>query len=165
MPLAALRKIAELKKAGVPVVFGARQPQRTPGLAAGDDEALRLGEELWADSPSLAEILKEKRLPPDFEGPFEYTHRRDGATDIYFVAGTGQAECAFRVSGKQPELWDPVSGKVDAEVAWQATADGRTRVTLDLPKDGSVFVVFRRQGSEISGRRSEPGVPVQVLNV
>ena len=111
----------------MPVVFGTRKPQRTPGLAAGDDEALRLGEELWADSPSLAEILKEKKLPPDFEGPFEYTHRRNGATDIYFVAGTGKAECAFRVSGKQPELWDPVSGKVDAEVAWQAAADGRTR--------------------------------------
>ncbi len=164
-PLAALRKIAELKQAGVPVVFGTRRPQRTPGLAAGDDQALRLGEELWADSPSLAGILNERNLPPDFEGPFEYTHRRDGATDIYFVAGTGKAECAFRVSGKQPELWDPVSGKIDAEVAWQAAADGRTRVTLDLPQDGSAFVVFRRPGPEITGQRSEAGVPVQVLNV
>jgi len=164
-PLAALRKIAELKQAGVPVVFGERKPLGTPGLAGGNDEVSRLGEELWKDSPSLAAILNEKQLPADFEGPFEYTHRRDGATDIYFVAGTGKGECTFRVRGRQPELWDPVSGQIDADVACQTTSDGRTRVTLDLPQDGSVFVVFRSQLAERSGRKVEPGAPVQVLSV
>ena len=27
--------------------------------------------------------------------------------DIYFVAGKGNADCKFRVSAKEPELWDP----------------------------------------------------------
>ncbi len=153
-PLAALRKIAELKRAGVPVVFGARKPQRTPGLAAGDDEARRLGGELWAGSPSLPEALTAKGLAPDFEGPFEYTHRRDGEADIYFVAGTGKAECAFRVSGRQPELWDAVSGRIETEVGGRRTEDGRTRLTLDLPQDGSVFVVFRKRRSVIEDQRS-----------
>ncbi|MBU4459947.1 MAG: glycosyl transferase family 2, partial [Verrucomicrobia bacterium] len=163
-PLAALRKVAELKKAGVPVVFGTRRPLRTPGFAAGDDEARRLGEELWAGSPTLAQALTSKGLAPDFEGPFEATHRRDGATDIYFVAGTGRAECVFRVSGRQPELWDPVRGTVDAETGWQTTGDGRTRLTLDLPQHGSVFVVFRREGSPGKEAR-KPAVPTstQVL--
>ena len=30
--------------------------------------------------------------------------------DIYFLAGKGLAECVFRVHGKEPELWDPVTG-------------------------------------------------------
>jgi hypothetical protein len=152
--LAALRKIEEIKKAGVPVVFGKRTPQRTPGLARDSDEVRRLGAELWAASPTLGDALTTQKLPPDFEGPFEYTHRRDGETEIYFVAGTGKAECAFRVSGKRPEFWDPVSGKSDSEVGGRKSEDGRTLVTLDLPEHGSVFVVFRGQRSEIGDQRS-----------
>ena len=154
--LAALRKIEQIKKAGVPVVFGERKPQRTPGLAAGDDEVRRLGEELWAGTPMLADALKGKNLPPDFDGPFEYTHRRDGGAEIYFVSGTGKADCTFRVSGKQPELWDPVSGKINAEVGGQRTADGRTHLTLDLPEHGSVFAVFRNpaRASRVESRAS-----------
>jgi hypothetical protein len=154
VPLAALRKIAEIKKAGVPVVFGARKPQRTPGLAGGDDEVRALGETLWAGTPTLADVLKASQLVPDFEGPFEYTHRRDGDADIYFVSGTGKADCLFRVSGKQPELWDAVSGRVNAEAGGRRTEDGRTAVTLDLPEHGSVFVVFRKQRSVIGDQRS-----------
>ncbi|MDD4871463.1 MAG: glycosyl hydrolase [Kiritimatiellae bacterium] len=144
--LAALKKIAKLKNAGVPVVFGSRKPQCTPGLAEGNTEVKQLGETLWASTPTLADTLKAKKLLPDFEGPFEYTHRCDKDTDIYFVAGTGKADCMFRVNGKQPELWNPVSGKIDVEVGWQAVDDGRTRLTLDLPQDGSMFVIFRKQG-------------------
>ena len=146
-PLAALRKIEQIKQAGVPVVFGARKPARTPGRAAGDAEVRRLGEALWAGSPGLAEALKARGLAPDFEGPFEYTHRRDGATDIYVVAGSGKAECTFRAAGRPAELWDPVSGKITA-AGGQATEDGRTRVALDLPQFGSVFVVFRGENAQ-----------------
>jgi hypothetical protein len=149
-PPAALRKIAELKQAGVPVVFGARRPLRAPGRQAGDDEIRRLGEALWAGSPTLAGALKAQGLAPDFEGPFEYTHRRDGDADIYFVAGEGRAECLFRVSGKRPELWDAVSGRIEREVGYRKSEDGRTCVTLDLPESGSVFVVFRGENAQRS---------------
>ncbi len=157
--LAALRTIEALKNAGATVVFGARTPQRTAGLAGASDDVRRLGEALWAGSPTLATALHAKRLAPDFEGPFEYTHRRDGGTDIYFVAGTGKAECVFRVSGMQPERWDPVSGTIDTEVPWQATDDNRARVTLDLPEHGSVFVVFRKAGTPrlAAGNAAIPG--------
>jgi len=47
-----------------------------------------------------------------------------------------------------------VSGRVDAEVGGQKTEDGRTRVTLDLPEHGSVFVVFRKQRAEGRGQRA-----------
>ena len=148
--LAALQKIEEIKSAGALVVFGKRKPLRESGAAAHaaelDAQVKQLGETMWTETPTLEQALTEKELMPDFEGAFEYIHRRDGETDIYFVAGTGKSECTFRVEGKQPELWCPVSGEIREADGWRSTSDGRTALTLDLPQDGSVFVVFRKPG-------------------
>jgi hypothetical protein len=40
------------------------------------------------------------------------------------------------------------------EVGVRNSEDGRTRLTLDLPQDGSVFVVFRDRGSELGDQGS-----------
>jgi hypothetical protein len=159
--LPALRKIAELKTSGAAVVFGKRLPLKVSGTPADaatqDAEVKKLGERLWLGTPTLEQALNAKNLAPDFEGPFEYTHRRDGQTDIYFVAGTGKGECRFRVKGMQPELWDPVTGKIIALKGWQSLADGRTSLTLELPEHGSVFVLFRKPGQPV------PAAPLAVM--
>lgn len=89
------------------------------------------------------------KLPlPDFEGDFnDVIHRRtaDG-TDIYFVApsgGTGRGSLTFRVKDKVPELWDPVTGTRRRAPNAETLPDGRIRIPLWFPRDGSVFVVFR----------------------
>lgn len=155
---AALRKIAELRQAGATVVFGARRPTRVAGQGGGDDEVKRLAAALWgeaaAPAANVADALKALKLAPDFEGPFEYTHRRDADTDIYFLLGSGQAACTFRVSGRQPELWDAVRGTIKA-VPFETTPDGRTRLTLDLPEHGSTFVVFREGNAQRSTLKPE----------
>jgi hypothetical protein len=156
---AALRKIAALKKAGAPIVFGQRQPQRAPGLAGYpgcDDEVRRLASGFWIKSPALDERLKAKGLLPDFEGPCDYTHRRTRDCDIYFVSGQGASECTFRVSGRQPELWDAVRGTTSDAPNWRASRDGRTIVSLDLPENGSAFVVVRNPGQP---PQSQPPLP------
>ncbi len=51
---------------------------------------------------------------------------------------------SLRVKGKQPEIWDPVNGSVKEEGRWTAEAD-RTKVEVYLPKNGSVFLVFRKK--------------------
>ncbi len=123
----------------------------------------------------LDEVIKSAGIPPDFAGPYDYTHRRSDEADIYFVAGSGPGECTFRVQGREPELWDPVTGQIRDAVCYQTTDDGRTTVPIQLAKNGAVFVVFRRppqpqrlaavsapDGSfEIDGR-SETGVRVRV---
>ncbi|MDD2598697.1 MAG: glycosyl hydrolase [Kiritimatiellae bacterium] len=148
--LKALKRVAELKAAGALVVFGSRKPTKAYNMSATtveDDRAVQqLGLKLWANSPTLEEALKTKKLTPDFEGPFEYTHRRSGAAEIYFVVGSGKSDCAFRVEGKQPELWNPVTGEIEDINGWQSTVDGRTQLTLDLPEFGSAFVIFRKAG-------------------
>ncbi len=146
--LPALQKIAALTKGGARVVFGRRQPRRTPGLSGRSDrdaEVVRLAEKLWSGGKTnLEELLQTAAIPPDFSGPWPFTHRRTDVADIYFVAGTGEAECVFRVAGRQPELWDPVTGRVRNAGPWRATDDGRILVPLRLPENGSIFVVFRR---------------------
>ncbi len=84
-------------------------------------------------------------LKPDFEAPASFTaaHRRIAAddVDIYFVVGEGECDAIFRVSGRKAQLWDAVTGeRFRAESS--PTADGRIKVKLNLPKEGSVFVVF-----------------------
>ena len=94
--------------------------------------------------------VRAEGLLPDFAGPWGYAHRRTADTDIYFVSGVGQAECTFRVSGREPEFWDPKTGQIRDAVHYRPTADGRTIVPLDLPANGSVFVVFRKPAAPAS---------------
>src|SRR5213078_1736220 len=49
-----------------------------------------------------------------------------------------------RVSGKAPELWDSVSGKITNPALYEFTSDGRTRLKLELAPYSSTFVVFRK---------------------
>jgi hypothetical protein len=147
VPPAALRKIIALRNAGATVVLGQRKPRRGISLAdfpAADQEVRQGADALWGSSPTLAEALEAKGITPDFAGPFAYTHRRVDDRDIYFVSGHGTADALFRVKDQQPELWDAVSGTMREAEPWHACADGRTSVTLDLPENGSIFVVFRQ---------------------
>ncbi len=179
IPPQALQQILQLVRDGATVVLGPRQPQRAPGLKdypACDEEVRRLAAGLWGfagNQPSrrtdgkgkiivgetIEKALKDEKILPDCAGPCEYNHRRTDAMDVYFVAGTGEAEYAFRVQGKEPELWDPVTGTIRDAVCYRTTDDGRTIVPIRLPEHGSVFVVFRRPAQakhlvEVSGPES-----------
>lgn len=52
------------------------------------------------------------------------------------------ADCAFRVTGKIPEIWDPLTGEVKRQAVYHEN-DGRTFLPLYLEPAGSRFVVFR----------------------
>jgi len=158
VPPGVLRKIAALEKSGATVVYGQRKPERAPGLSHFpdcDDVVRRLASDLWGKQQTLESALRAKKLLPDFEGPFDYTHRRTAEGDIYFVSGQGTVECTFRVSGRRPELWDAVTGTIRDAPNWRASNDARTVVSIDLPQNGSLFVVFRKQGEP---NRSRPTV-------
>jgi hypothetical protein len=90
--------------------------------------------------------------PLDFTAqglPVTAIHRRAGATDIWFVANpqrsAGEARCVFHVNGKQPELWDPVTGET-RELPQFDIVDERTELTLEFDAAQSFFVVFRKPG-------------------
>ncbi|MDX2178984.1 MAG: glycosyl hydrolase [Bryobacteraceae bacterium] len=108
------------------------------------------GSVVWGKTPRA--VFNERNLAPDFEADprFDFTHRRTDTTDIYFVRNTSRqplsGEVLFRVSGRQPELWDPVGARIEDAPLWRQ-ADGRTSVSLTLAPLGSTFVVFRRAAS------------------
>lgn len=93
-----------------------------------------------------------KSLTPDVEFGQEtdnaiyYRHRQDAGFDYYYVTNqTGESvamEPSFRVAGKQPELWDPVTGKVTLAPVLAST-DRTVKTRLDLGPYESLFVVFR----------------------
>jgi len=163
-----LKKIDELVKEGATIVLGQTKPVRAIGIRnypESDNYINTVASELWTESNNqmqirslgkgkiysggtMAEILKDNNTLPDFEGPFEYIHRNGGNTDIYFVSGKGNAECTFRVENKKPEIWDPVTGQTTDAISYRSTSDGRTSVRLDLPENGSAFVVFRNKAGK-----------------
>ncbi|HMA53841.1 MAG TPA: glycosyl hydrolase, partial [Acidobacteriota bacterium] len=104
--------------------------------------------EQYGDFAVVTAVLGKMAVPPDFSSdlPLRWTHRRDGATEIYFVANPEpralEANAIFRVSGLRPELWDPLDG-TSRLLARYAVSDGRTSVPLRFEPHQSYFVVFR----------------------
>jgi hypothetical protein len=104
-------------------LYEAENPRKVPTYA-----------DLYPPLPWIQQCLSKMDVPSDFTSGAEFRciHRRAGDADLYFVANPENAwresECAFRVSGKQPELWDPVAGTMRRQVLYQEK-DGLT--TLD----------------------------------
>jgi hypothetical protein len=103
----------------------------------------------YGDFAVASNVLAKRGIPPDFESDLalRYTHRKEGETEIYFIANPEDrplsAHCIFRVSGKQPELWDPVQGKT-RDLPGFAVKDGRTYIALQFEPHQSFFFVFRK---------------------
>jgi hypothetical protein len=162
-----LAKIEALVSAGATVI-GPR-PKRSAGLEgypASDRKIRDIATRVWGDldgqsktsrthgkgrmiwGVKVRDVLAQMKIAPDFVAPakFDFTHRRDGAADIYFVRNTTaeplQGTLQFRINGRAPELWDAVTGRI-RDVAYRA-ADGGTALDVNLPANGSTFVVFRR---------------------
>ena len=73
-------------------------------------------------------------------------HRVSANINIYFVANTareaGTATCTFKVSGMQPELWDPVTATM-RDLPDFTNENGATSMPLNFDKAQSFFIVFR----------------------
>jgi hypothetical protein len=166
-----LRKLHELIQAGM-IVVGAK-PERSAGLsdyADKDDAFHQLTHALWGNSKSsagrrigkglvfwdqpLIPLLDQLQVRPDFEytsrsgdAPVVYIHRKTEEGDVYFISNQRRTYeelvCTFRVTNKQPELWDAVTGAITPVPVYELLGD-RIRVPVQLTPYGSVFVVFRK---------------------
>ncbi len=177
--LPVLRKVQELVEAGA-MVLGPK-PLRAMSLQDSDAEVKAIAEALWSsgrvvENRTARQVLHSAGVQPDCEfsggdaqADLDYIHRRDGQTDIYFVASRGtapqQVVCTFRVEGKTPELWDPVSGQHRVAAAY-TLADGRTSLPLDFAPCGCWFVVFRdlRGSSPTAATNSSRCEPLRELD-
>jgi len=167
----ALKKLIELAKNGATIVGEIK----TPFLGVGDnvDEYKTLTKSIWNErnngeytlgkgrfiwNKSIREVLISKHIMPDFEckgvsenGHIDYIHRQTSDADIYYVCSKWQpkekVECTFRVSGKQPELWNPVTGVIRKLTNFKQEND-RTIIPLEFDPCGSCFIVFKEPVTE-----------------
>ncbi|MDR3228382.1 MAG: hypothetical protein LBT53_03060 [Puniceicoccales bacterium] len=104
----------------------------------------------------LTAAILDKETTPDFEtdGEVRHIHRTLPAADIYFVANRTDkeitAECKFRVTGKHPELWNPITGERRPLPEYKQTA-ARTLIPLRFDKHESYFIVFREKAADGGG--------------
>jgi hypothetical protein len=120
------------------------------------------------DAFELLNVLPDCRLEKD--DPVLYTHRtlKEGI-DIYFL--TNQSEQTiritpqFRVSGKQPELWNAVNGTIRPLPDFENNGIA-TEVPLQLEPGESTFVVFRNRATSLTSINKENfPKPKQVLDI
>ncbi len=158
---ATLVRLKELLQAGATVIGPA--PRVNPSLEG--ESFSKLVETLWGSTPSvagdrrigkgrllwggsLADALAKLGIEPDVMCARSATwcHRRDGDTEIYFVAADRiaalNANLGFRATGI-PEFWDPMTGNTRL-IQLYHQKDGRTTIPMELPAAGSVLVIFRK---------------------
>jgi hypothetical protein len=110
----------------------------------------------YGDFAAVTNTLAEMGVPPDFvaDGPIRFTHRRDGDADIYFLANreprVEATDCTFRVDGRQPELFDPMTGKIRPLPSFTRKG-GCTVIPMRFEPEQSFFVVFRHQARTPGG--------------
>ncbi|HEU5079471.1 MAG TPA: glycosyl hydrolase [Opitutaceae bacterium] len=123
----------------------------------------RVGKGRVFQKVALREILTSDGVGPDFEHTGEawldFIHRETDEAGIYFVTNRNAraesaVDCAFRVSGRVPEIWDPVTGRLGDAAGWRAE-NGRTVVPMAFAAHQSFFVVFRRRPGEAARAEAE----------
>lgn len=155
------------------------------------------GKVFWGITPQ--EVLELLDVQPDFgfqsnysDTHLDFIHRYTHTEDIYFVVNRlarhgindtqyryitelpdryEEVVCKFRVTGKVPELWDPITGEIQ-EIAVYYEENGYTYIPLHFVPEGSLFVVFRDkspakyiQRVEKDGTILFPGVTGSVSSV
>ncbi|MDR3689111.1 MAG: glycosyl hydrolase [Fimbriimonas sp.] len=149
-----LRKIKALCDAGA-IVVGPK-PAKSPSLVdypACDSEVQHLADLLWVRGRVIAgkpveQVLAQHGIVPDMRADprLNMAHRRDGNTDIYFVANTNRfptnSICTFRVGAKAPEIWNPETG-LTAPVPQYTVDHGCVSIPMAFGPADSLFVVFK----------------------
>jgi hypothetical protein len=98
---------------------------------------------------------------PKYATNVAYTHRKDKNTDIYFVSNQQNRKrhlsLSLRVSGKIPELWNPVCGKISVlnEISDYRFENDRTCIDLTLDAYESAFIVLRSDTQQNERRKPE----------
>ncbi len=169
---AVMEKIYDMVEDGLTVIFGDKpiagdkkaryyineifknEPISLSDNSGAEVHGYRIKDGLILIGPYELGKFKKLGVDPDFMAyedkirtyDLAWTHRRtSNKTDIYFVSNQLEEErtltLSFRVKGKVPDLYNPVTGEIKRASEWEVAKD-RTSLTVKLPANGSLFVVF-----------------------
>ncbi|SDC68518.1 glycosyl hydrolase [Niabella drilacis] len=119
-------------------------------------------------------VLKSMEVMPDLsftsaspQTAIDYIHRNSDEADIYFLSNRfeyrayndfeyrylpevpdryEQIQASFRISGRQPQLWDALSGTI-TDIVYYREENGRTIIPLHFEPGGSKFIVFKKENA------------------
>jgi len=105
---------------------------------------------------SVPVTAKQLNLPPAVSGescPIRWIERKQGDQRLFFLSNfekAGAFSVTLRAKGKQPELFNPVTGEIKKMARFEETANG-TKIEIDVndPAD-SFFVLFREKATSPS---------------
>lgn len=158
-----LKKLDELVRMGALII--GEKPGKIDGVTAVGKDKERV-DSLWSDTSetrnlkgkihsgiSALEVLHKVDIQPDIDYSdkelelIDYIHFGKDDVDFYFIRNTQNKwisrNIGFRQQNKSPELWDPVSGKINT-VSIFSQKGNYTTFPLSLPPYGSYMVVFRK---------------------
>jgi hypothetical protein len=159
------------------IVLG-EAPQRSPSYQNypdADKELAIFADTMWGDrnvkqrdygkgkilsGMTIEEALKTLNIAPDLktDAKVVYAHRTTSDREIYFIANQSDATIQiypeFRVTDRQPELWNPVNGSRRVLSAFECK-DSFTVVPLQLEPRESAFIVFAGKGNPKSSVLSD----------
>lgn len=175
--LALAEKILELLKEGA-TVFIDEKPNLQPGIQSEADQKKwqNVIDEIWNNSnastwkigkgtvvklPYLGNDFAEIGISQDVFFPnlsrsesetIAWTHRKSEMEEIYFLSNQKEEkrkfEASFRVVGKIPQWYNPVTDKTSALANWKIE-NGRTIVSIHLEANESGFVIFKEETTAI----------------
>lgn len=178
---ASLEKLRRLMEAGA-TVAGDRPRPWAPGLGGSEKVVSELIHSLWGTQSAegerkigagrlvwgkpLSAVLDSMRIGPDLDvrdaaarDSIRFIRRTTPKAEIYFLSNQStrrqDALCAFRVAGRQPELWDAVSGEMRELGEWHVE-NGQPIVPLRFEDSQSWFVVFRKPAGRPGPQKNFP---------
>ena len=178
-----LAKIRELVKEGI--VLQGPAPLRSPSLQnypEADYQVREMSEEMWQrktyafaekvkygkgmiyPNASIEQIMADYGIQPDFTVsdpmlPVLFIHLTTPEGEIYFVSNqsneTISFDANFRIKGKQPELWNPLTSEVRI-LPEQKQLTGATSIPMVMSPFESSFVIFRHPIQEVKTNKNYP---------
>ena len=115
----------------------------------------RVGKGMICSGMTMEEVFELIGVKPDMQtkesDPLLFIHRQMPDADVYFVSNQSEETITvsprFRVTGKRPELWNPLEASSRELPAFQVE-DGVTTVPLQFAPLESAFIVFRKSGGK-----------------
>jgi len=148
-------------------------PEKSPSLQNypdADNEVKTIAQEMWQEHQlpftdkisygkgciykyaSIEQIMHDKGLVADFQAeddnlPLLFIHRKLNDGDLFFVSNQSDTivsfRGAFRIKGKQPELWNPLTSELRQLPEYRTLAQA-TEIPMSLQPYESAFIIFRQ---------------------
>lgn len=139
------REISNQTKSVDKIINWTEQAPKTKNLPLNDDTFLNIERDFIVKDSGSKEYAQD----------IAYTHRQGDGVDIYFVSNQTDKmrdlDISLRVSGKTPQIWNPVTGEVSPISTSHHFKDSGHRSDLRISLDAyqSLFIVLKETTKDI----------------